>query len=200
MRTVPGCRGARQFRGDAPTDTVASGSFVGAYLSDGGHKAAACHFHPGVLVYFAEHVVGRFHVQVVGSVPFREDERGFGLSLFVDECHAFVAQDFKGDLGREQVFRQGGLYGSAGQDLLWQVDGHARQVEDFDLCAAHDVVHGQGDGLQSGVLHLMVFPSITPPSVSICGLPKMVVSNGMASLRVLCPGRLRSDTACAVYS
>ena len=26
----------------------------------------------------------------------------------------------------------------------------ARQVEDFDLCAAHDVVHGQGDGLQSG--------------------------------------------------
>ena len=68
----------------------------------------------------------------------------------MDECYAFVAQDFKGDLGREQVFRQGGLYGSAGQDLLWQVDGHARQVEDFDLRTAHDVVHGQGDGLQSG--------------------------------------------------
>ena len=48
------------------------------------------------------------------------------------------------------MFRQGSLYGSAGQDLQWQVDGHARQVEDFDLCAAHDVVHGQGDGLQAG--------------------------------------------------
>ena len=143
-------QGRRQFRGDAPTDTVASGSLVGAYLSDDGRKAAACHFHPGALVYFTEHVIGGFHVQVVGTVPFREDERGFGLSLFVDECYAFVAQDFKGDLGREQVFRQGGLYGSAGQDLLWQVDGHARQVEDFDLRTAHDVVHGQGDGLQSG--------------------------------------------------
>ena len=50
------------------------------------------------------------------------------------------------------------------------------------------------------VLHLMVFPSITPPSVSICGLPKMVVSNGMGQLTRPLPGRLRSDTACAVYS